>query len=85
MMKEIEKYWMERNAKEQQFKPTNAKPRTPTQVMETYKDKYCFSDDQIANELDWCHFQGDYAEEPEPEMPFEELFFAKAVEHNRDE
>jgi hypothetical protein len=78
VMKEIEKYWMERNAKEQQFKPTDSKPRTPTQVMETYKDKYCFNEEQIANELDWCHFQGDYAEEPEPEMPFEELFFAKA-------
>jgi hypothetical protein len=85
VMKEIEKYWMERNAKEQQFKPTDTKTRTPTQIMETYMDKYCFSEEQIANELDWCHFQGDYAEEPEPEMPFEELFFAKAEKPTQNE
>jgi hypothetical protein len=53
--------------------------------METYMDKYCFNEEQIANELDWCHFQGDYAEEPEPEMPFEELFFAKAEKPTQNE
>jgi hypothetical protein len=80
VMKEIQKYWMEHNAKEQQLKPSDKKAseRTPLQVMETYMDRYYFSEDQIANELDWCHFQTDYMEEPEPEIPFEDLLMAES-------
>jgi hypothetical protein len=80
VMKEVQKYWMERNAKEQQLKPSDKKAseRTPMQVMETYMDRYFFTEDQIANELDWCHFQTDYLEEPEPEMPYEDLIMKEA-------
>lgn len=87
MMKEVQKYWMERNAKEQQLKPTDKKAseRTPLQVMETYMDRYYFTEDQIANELDWCHFQTDYLEEPEPEMPYEERIMNEAGAHQSNE
>jgi hypothetical protein len=79
IMKEIQKYWMERNAKEQNVRAGDREPsKTPLKILETYMDRYGFQMEQIANELDWRHFQTDSAEEPEPELPYEELIFANA-------
>jgi hypothetical protein len=82
IMKEIQKYWMDRNAKEQNVRTGEREPtKTPLKILETYMDRYGFHMEQIANELDWRHFQTDYAEEPEPELPYEELIFANANRH----
>jgi hypothetical protein len=83
IMKEIQKYWIERNAKEQNVRSGEREPsKTPLKILETYMDRYGFHIEQIENELDWRHFQTDYAEEPEPELPYEELIFANANRHN---
>jgi hypothetical protein len=87
LTKEIQKYWMERNAKEQQLKPSDKRTseRTALQVMETYLDRYYFTEEQIANELDWSHFQTDYLEEPEPELPYEDLLLRDTSENQAQE
>jgi hypothetical protein len=77
VIKEITKYWTERNANEQSFQPTERPfKRDPVKVMQTYMDRYCFTAEQVADELDWRFVQEDYAEECEPDMPYEELMFA---------